>query len=157
MFRHRPIHQILARLALASGLSIAVACLVVSSGAEAASCLDQVRELAQRYKVSTEPPSVSPGTSPGATTRQLGESGGVMQPPPVEDRSVIAPPSRSADRMPTMPDLSGAPKDSAQGDAAQRTTLQSLLMAARDQAEHGQESQCLASLEKARQLLQRTQ
>jgi hypothetical protein len=142
--------------------------------AVAEGCLDKVRELARSHNISTDPPTASPdrapgapgqGTGPGVTSRDLGRSGGVIEPPATSDRSVIKPPATTDSRMPTMPDVTpkqAAPaspeagKDAAQKDrAADRTALQALLVAARAEAERGQEAGCFDALEKARQLLER--
>ena len=144
--------------------------------AAAEGCLDQVRELARSQNISTDPPTASPdkapgapgqGTGPGVTSRELGRSGGVIEPPATSDRSVIAPPATTDSRMPTMPDVTQKPgtpptgqaaRDEARKDAAvDRTALQAVLVAARAEAERGQEAGCLDALEKARQLLKRAE
>ena len=130
--------------------------MMVPGWSASASCLDQVHELAKQQHVSTEPPTASPQGG-DVTSRQLGDSGGVIKPPPVGDQSVISPPPRSGDRMPTMPDVSPAPKGSSQDEATKRANLQSLLIAARSQAERGEESHCLERLQKARELAARSQ
>ena len=116
----------------------------------------QARELAAQHKLKTDPPDASPGGRSEITPKKLSESGGVIQPPPVQDRSVITPPP-SADRMPTVPNVAPAPMGTPTGEAAERTTLQSLLVAAQAASERGEERQCLEGLEKARQLLRKTQ
>ena len=64
--------------------------------AAADGCLDQVRSLASRYDISTDPPTASPGESkPGVTTQDLARSGGVIEPPATEDKSVITPPRQA--------------------------------------------------------------
>jgi len=127
--------------------------------AAAEGCLDQVRELAGSQNISTDPPTASPGkapgtpgqgTNPGVTSRDLGRSGGVIEPPATSDRSVITPPATTDSRMPTMPDVT--PEQS-----TDRTALQAVLVAARAEAERGQEANCLEALEKARQLLERAE
>jgi len=152
-----------ARLLLAS-----LALLVLWPDAAAAeSCLDQVRQMAERHGVATAPPIATPdrstpNRSPGTNSQELGRSGGVIAPPQTEDRSVIAPPPSADNRMPTMPDVTpprqGAPS-STKGDdkevASDRTTLQALLVAARAEAERGREDGCLDRLVKARELTQR--
>ncbi len=144
--------------------------------AAAEGCLDQVRELARSQNISTDPPTASPdkapgapgqGTGPGVTSRELGRSGGVIEPPATSDRSVIAPPATTDSRMPTMPDVTQKPgtppprqaaKDEARKDAAvDRTALQAVLVAARAEAERGQDAGCLDALEKARQILKRAE
>ena len=148
---HRPFFALIAVLARALAL--------IPAPAVAEGCLDRVRELARSQKISTDPPTASPdkapgapgqGTGPGATSRELGRSGGVIEPPATADRSVITPPATTDSRMPTMPDVTPKP-------AADRTALQALLVAARAEAERGQEAGCLDALEKARKLLKRTE
>lgn len=137
--------------------------------AAADGCLDQVRELAKSQNISTDPPTASPDKAspdraPGVTSRELGRSGGVIEPPVTSDRSVITPPSTTDSRMPTMPDVtpkpatpstSGTQEQAKKDDAADRTALQALLVAARAEAERGQETSCVDTLKKARELLER--
>ena len=134
--------------------------------AAAEGCLDQVRELATAQNISTDPPTASPDKSPSVTSRELGRSGGVIEPPATSDRSVITPPGTTDSRMPTMPDVTGNPgtpptqqaaRDEARKDsAADRTALQALLVAARAEAERGEEANCVDALKKARELLERS-
>lgn len=134
--------------------------------AAADSCLDQVRELARNQNISTDPPTASPDKAPSVTSRELGRSGGVIEPPATSDHSVIAPPATTDNRMPTMPDVTQKPgtppspqaaRDEARKEsAADRTALQAVLVAARAEAERGQEANCLDGLKKARELLERT-
>lgn len=122
----------------------ACAALVVPcTGAAAESCLEQVLRLAARHGVSSDPPA-----------------GGVIRPPPVEDRSVIAPPRDQSYGMPTMPNVAPSPpsRESGSGGAPggpDLTSLQALLVAARAEAERGNESACLERLEKAREVIER--
>ena len=140
--------------------------------AAAEGCLDQVRELARSQNISTDPPTASPDRSsperaPGVTSRELGRSGGVIEPPATSDRSVITPPGTTDSRMPTMPDVTRTPgppptqeaaRDEAKKErAADRTALQALLVAARAEAERGQEANCVDTLKKARELLERAE
>ena len=90
--------------------------------------------------------------------RELAQSGGVIEPPPTPDASVIAPPRDADSRMPTAPKV--APDSKKQGgaspnglSAADLSMLQSILVAARDQARRGREDDCRESLQKARRLL----
>jgi hypothetical protein len=152
---------------LSCGIAGAVlALLAPCAPAAAEGCLDQVRSLAGRYDISTDPPSASPsnppGASPGVTTQDLARSGGVIEPPAIEDKSVITPPRGQGNTMPTMPDVKPPPpKESGKSGPPPAkqpdlTALQALLVAARAQAERGSESECLEGLEKARQLIART-
>lgn len=134
--------------------------------AAAEGCLDQVREVARAHNISTDPPTASPDKAPSVTSRELGRSGGVIEPPATSDRSVITPPGTTDSRMPTMPDVSRTPgtppsqqaaRNTARKDAAaDRTALQALLVAARAEAERGQEANCIDTLKKARELLERS-
>lgn len=146
---------------------VAVALALTPGLAAAEGCLDQVRALAKSQNISTDPPTVSPDKAPGVTSRDLGRSGGVIEPPATSDRSVIAPPATTDSRMPTMPDVTPKPapesdpeaakKETGKDQASDRTALQAVLVAARAEAERGQEANCLDALEKARQLLERTE
>jgi len=157
---------------------VALALILAPGIAAAEGCLEQVRTLASRQNIATDPPTASPdkapgvtsrelGRSGGVTSRELGRSGGVIEPPATSDRSVIAPPAATGSRMPTMPDITQKPdtplspraaRNEAQKDsAADRTALQAVLVAARAEAERGQEANCLDGLEKARQILERAE
>lgn len=133
------------RLLLAS-----LAVLVAWPDAAAAACLDEVKALAAERSISADPPTVRPegGTKP--TPEQMARSGGVIEPPPVQDRSVIAPPPSAGAATPTLPDIKPGP--SKEAPAVARTTLQALLVAARAEAERGNEQGCLEGLAKARKL-----
>ena len=136
--------------------------------AAAEGCLDQVRDLAEAHNIPTDPPTASPDKAPGpgVTSRELGRSGGVIEPPATSDRSVVTPPASADSRMPTLPDVTqkpGAPPsqqaardETKKEGAADRTALQALLVAARAEAERGQEANCVDTLKKARELLERS-
>lgn len=150
--------------AAATGLAF----LALSAGAAAAEgCLEQVRQLAARHGVSIDPPTLAPDSPsptdpPGTTTKDLGRSGGVIEPPETRDKSVIAPPRDLRYGMPTVPDIKPSPDKPAPGDAAKPgatpdgrvdlMALQALLVAAKNQAERGSEADCLDRLAKAREL-----
>jgi hypothetical protein len=121
--------------------------------AAAEGCLDEVRDLAKAQNISTDPPTASPDKAPGpgVTSRELGRSGGVIEPPATSDRSVITPPATTDSRMPTLPEVSEKPGSP----PPQRAALQALLVAARAEAERGQEANCIDTLKKARELLER--
>ena len=119
--------------------------------AAAEGCLDQVRDLARAQNISTDPPTASPDKAPGVTSRELGRSGGVIEPPATSDRSVVTPPPSADSRMPTLPDVAEKPGAA----PPQRAALQALLVAARAEAERGQEANCVDTLKKARELLER--
>ena len=144
--------------------------------ASAAGCLDEVRTLAHRYHVSSDPPTAPADKAP-MTVRpgDLARSGGVIEPPPSPDKAVITPPRSAHDAMPTVPDVKDAsPKspspnsassdaahpdaaklDAGKLDAAQTTALQAILVAARAQADRGSEAECRDRLQEARALIER--
>lgn len=135
---------------------VLVSALASTVTAQAESCLDRVREMAATQGVSSDPPTLPPGEArrPGSPD-DIARSGGVVEPPPVSDRSVITPP-RDHSGMPTLPDVGPAPLPCTPGlDAADRSTLQAVLVAARAQAERGDESGCLEGLRKAHDVLAR--
>jgi hypothetical protein len=121
--------------------------------AAADSCLDQVRDLAARYGTPSQPPTAAPDRKSEITTRDLARSGGVIKPPPVNDKSVITPAPNTRDAMQTVPDV--APQALKEDPAADRTKLQAALTAARSQAEQGNEKGCQEALERARTLADR--
>jgi hypothetical protein len=131
------------------------ALLVLSVQAAAAQgCLDQVRDLAGRYNAPSNPPTVATNGKGEVTTQELARSGGVIKPPPVQDKAVITPRPGTHDPMPTVPDV--VPKTQSQdGTAAARTQLQAALTAARAQAERGDEKGCQEALARARTLADR--
>lgn len=140
-------------LILTGAVSMSLVTLVLWTEEAAANCLDQVRQLADRHSLSTDPPTASPKDGPGVTPQDLARSGGVIEPPASrDDKAVITPPHAQDSRMPTVPDVKPAPQSS---DGADRTTLQSLLVSARAEAERGKEETCLEQLRKARQLAAR--
>ena len=131
---------------------------VVAANAQAApsdSCLDQVRDLAARHGTPSKPPTAAPDKKSDITTHDLARSGGVIKPPPVDDKSVITPRSATQDAMPTVPDFGSQALK--QEPAADRTKLQAALTAARSQAEQGNEKGCQEALERARTLAERAE
>lgn len=133
--------------------SLALALSASQAGA-ADGCLDQVRDLASEHRLSSAPPSASPGKGE-VTTQELARSGGVIKPPPVQDKAVITPaPEDKHDPMPTVPDI--APKAQQEAPAADRTRLQAALTAARERAENGDEKGCREALARARTLADRS-
>ena len=131
---------------LAAMLLAAPALGLLAVPAHAQSCLDQVKQLADRHGVSDVPPRATSSDSGPTTTDKLARSGGVIEPPDMSDKSVINPGNTQAYRMPTVPDVT--PKDK----VPDRTALQAALMAARAQAERGNEEGCLEALAKAKAL-----
>lgn len=145
--------------AAATGLAL----LTLGAGPAAAeACLEQVRQLAARHSVSIDPPTLSPDSPPptdppDTKTKDLGRSGGVIEPPEIRDKAVISPPRDLRYGMPTMPDVKPLPGESANigttpDGRLNLTALQALLVAAKDQAERGSEADCLERLAKAREL-----
>jgi hypothetical protein len=116
-------------------IAAASAVLVVPwPGAGAESCLEQVRSLAASHGVSSDPPAGGVITPPRDQSYGMPTMPNVAPTPPFkEDGSRSAPPSGG-------PDL---------------TSLQALLVAARAEAERGNESECLERLEKAREVIER--
>ena len=127
-----------------------VVVLLGAGSAAAATCLEDVKQLAETHRLSTDPPTVVPG-EPGARSEELGRSKGVIEPPSTTSRSVIEPPRGVDPGMKTLPNVApGAPDKG----AVNRVTLQSVLAAARAQAERGEESRCREQLAKAHRLLE---
>jgi hypothetical protein len=155
---------------------------MLASGAAAESCQDQLERFARQYDLSTTAPQArlragDPVTPPAppmtaesrglSTTDRLKESGGVIQPPDAGTARVLQPP-QTGDRMATAPDVkphsgsgqsagsSGeeAKPDAAKLGAADRSKLESLLMAGREASERGQEQACMERLEEARGIVE---
>jgi hypothetical protein len=137
------------RVAAFAGTCLAVLAMG-SDGAAAESCLEQVKSLAKVHDISTDPPTVPKQGNRNLTTRDLAESGGVVEPPAVDDRSVITPPAKEGAPMPTMPDVTPDKKQ-----AANRTALQAILVAARAEAERNNEAGCREGLARAAKILER--
>lgn len=145
---------------MALGVALATVAAVLAGLAEPAvaaeSCLDQVRDLASQHGAPSKPPTAAPDSRGRVTTHDLSRSGGVIAPPPTDDKSVITPPSTGNDSMPTVPDV-GPQAQQQDTPAANRTKLQAALTAARAQAERGDEKGCQEALARARTLAERTQ
>ena len=129
------------------------ALLLSGQPAAADACIDQVRALAGQHAMSSSPPKVAPGDKRDIRTQDLARSGGVISPPPVQDRSVITPAPDKHDPMLTVPDVSTRKQQD--GSEAERSGLQAALVAARAQAERGDEKGCLEALARARILAER--
>lgn len=147
-----------------AALGVVAACLFgpAAQAAPADSCLDQVRDLASQHGTPSKPPTATLGDNKGAgkggvTSEDLARSGGVIKPPPMDDRSVIKPPANTHDRMPTVPDVATKKPSPDDQPEAKRTQLQAALTAARAQAERGDEKGCQEALARARTLAERTQ
>jgi len=144
-------------------VGVAIVLLVLGSGAASAeACLDEAWRLGDTYGLPIDPPDAPSKEQPRApNTEDLAHSGGVIEPPPTPDASVIPPPRDAGSRMPTVPKVTPDSKKqegaSSNGlSASASSMLQSILVAARDQAGRGHEDDCRESLQKARQLLQRS-
>lgn len=124
---------------------------VSATPASAETCLEQVRRLARDHNLSIDPPNIASKQAPGSlSSRDLGQSGGLIEPPPTPDTSVIEPPGGVRYPMPTVPDITPG-KPLSPSDLA---ILESILIAARAEAERGQETDCFERLGKARQFIQ---
>jgi hypothetical protein len=129
-----------------SGLAVAA-----SGGAAAAeTCLARVLALGSRYGVATDPPTAGQH-SPDVTTRELARSDGVVEPGQVKDKAVIAPPAGKQYGMPTLPDV----ETTHDPRGIDLTALQAVLVAARAQAERGNETGCSTTLAKAKPIVER--
>ena len=141
---------------IAAVAATALAAIAFTGPAAAADkCLDQVRDLAALHGTPSKPPTAAPDKKSDITTQDLARSGGVIKPPPVDDKSVITPAPSAHDPMPTVPDVKS--RALKQEPAADRTMLQTALTAAREQAEQGNERGCQEALERARMLADRSE
>jgi hypothetical protein len=143
---------------LAAAAALLASLMLLPGEAFADNCLDRVEQMAAAYGTSTDPPTIPPGEmKKPVSPDDLARSGGVVEPPKTSDRSVITPP-RAHSGMPTMPDVvrpeakDKTVKAQPLG-AADMSTLQAVLVAARAQAERGMEAECLDGLRKAEQLI----
>lgn len=134
----------------AAGLA---ALLLSGQPAAAESCFEQVRALASQHGMKTNPPTLAPDGKGDVRTRDLARSGGVIAPPPVQDKSIITPAPDTHDPMPTVPDV--ASRKQQDGPEAELSDLQAALVAARAQAERGDEKGCQEALARARILAER--
>lgn len=116
--------QLLSKFVARAGVCIAAtgfALLALGGGTAAADvCLQQVQQLAARYGVSIDPPTLSqdnpsPPATSGTTTKDLGRSGGVIEPPEIRDKAVISPPRGLSYGMPTLPDVKPSPDKPGEG------------------------------------------
>jgi hypothetical protein len=146
------------------GAAVAVALGLNAGAALAGTCLDLARELAQAHKLSIDPPNAATGQAPKAPgAGDLGKSGGVIEPPPVNDPAVIEPRGDVRYGMPTVPDVAPPPRTKKEKEAAAPRRLtpaelalrEATLVAARNEAQRGREQQCFERLEKAQQIAAR--
>jgi hypothetical protein len=141
--------------ALAAAAALLASLMLLPDQAFGDNCLDRVEQMAAAYGTSTDPPTIPPGEmKKPVSPDDLARSGGVVEPPTTSDRSVITPP-RDHSGMPTLPDVvrPQAKDKPAKLGAADMSTLQAVLVAARAQAERGMETECLDGLRKAEQLI----
>lgn len=152
----RPVCRLAAAVFVALGVNAGVAL--------AGTCLEQTRELAQAHKLSIDPPNAPAGKAPKAPgAGDLGKSGGVIEPPAVNDPAVIEPPGDVRYGMPTVPDIAPPPRTKQEEEAAaprrlsaaDLALLEATLVAARNEAQRGREQQCFERLEKAQQIAAR--
>lgn len=142
---------------LSVGLALAA---LTTSAASAQTCINKVRALGERHGIASDPPSLSAdrsasGGESGVSTRELALSGGVIEPPRVQDKTMIAQPSGTGATMATLPDVTPSRTDGTETSrerAVDRMTLQALLVAARAEPERGNEQGCLEGLARAKQL-----
>lgn len=127
--------------------------------AQAGSCLEQVNSAAEAHHLSVEPPDARPA-GPGVTSGDLSKSGGVIEPPKVGDPAVVEPPGGVRYGMPTVPDVtSDAPRARMNGtsdtlSAQDVAILESILVAARADAQRGDEAGCFKKMRKAQDFLE---
>jgi hypothetical protein len=144
-------------------------CCAVAAPALAQSCGQEADRLAQQYALNADEarsgstgapatPSAPPATTESqgvTTTDKLARSGGVISPPDVGTSMAIQPPKANPDNMPTAPQVEPSPPaaagaaDSKGLSAADRTRMESLLMAARAAERQGKAEQCLERLREA--------
>jgi hypothetical protein len=156
--RHIPAYTTARLKALAAAAALLASLMLLPDQAFGDNCLDRVEQLAAAYGTSTDPPTIPPGEmKKPVSPDDLARSGGVVEPPATSDRSVITPP-RDHSGMPTMPNVvrpegkDRSAKAQPLG-AADMSTLQAVLVAARAQGERGMEAECLDGLRKAEQLI----
>lgn len=132
---------------------ILVASVVAVPPAAAQSCGELVGALAAEMNLDLGRVA-APSLEGQSLSEQLTDSGGVIEPPPIDAPGAIEPPPIGSD-MPTAPSI---PPQTAEGEkqdaapAARQAQLESLLTAAHAAAERGDEAECLARLEEAQQI-----
>lgn len=148
-----------------------VAAALLAGGAEAGPCGDTVAQIAQAHGLAVSMPEAqlpkaeSTPPEPPATVESRGllgtdnvepplaQSGGPIEPPDVGRTPVIQPPP-VGDDMPTAPEIrAGNGERSQQEKAAEQLRAASLLTAAREADEAGQEQMCRQRLAEARKYL----
>lgn len=131
-----------------TGLSVATA--------SAGTCLAEVRALAAEHGIAVDPPNAPKDDADnGVTSKELSRSGGVIEPPNVNDPAVIEPPAGVRYGMPTMPDGGdNTPRGRAVSPLGPEklALLESLLVSARSEALRGDEADCYGQFRKAQDL-----
>lgn len=156
----------IARAILTAGAAVLLTGLPLATNAQ--TCGEEVDRLASELNVSPDLPSSSQDSSQaqGGAERgdaptmsdRLAQSGGVIQPPETGRTVTIQPPPGASPSMPTAP---AVPPHSAEGptqgntetQAAETAQIESLLTAARQAAEEGDERRCQERLAEARDLM----
>ena len=121
----------------------------------AGTCLEQVRQLAHEHSLSIDPPNYRPGDSMrDVKPRNSGRNGDIIEPKEPRDPAVIAPRDGDRYRMPTLPEVGKPKADRAENESkmlspSEVSILETLLIAARNDAQRGEEKKCFEKLEKA--------
>ena len=121
----------------------------------AGTCLEQVRQLAHEHNLSIDPPNYRPGDPMREVKpRDPGKNGDIIEPKEPRDPAVIAPPDGDRYRMPTLPEVGKPKADRAENESktlspSEVSILETLLIAARNDAQRGEEKKCFEKLEKA--------
>jgi hypothetical protein len=128
--------------------------------AAAQDCLDQVDEFAAKQGVATELPHAgNEDTAPAEPTDQslsdkLSQSGGVLEPPKTESKTpTLQPPPGQNAPMPTAPEIEPEPGSgggSLTEQSGEDAQIESLLTAARQAAQSGDDQQCFKRLQEAK-------
>lgn len=147
--------------AAVAGIGLSIAITALASPAAAQNCTGLVERFAAEHGL-TEAPSTAkpenPATEPRSQnmTDKLARSNGVIEPPQT-GRTPVMPPASPNDRMPTTPSLDGDRRqdqaETPSKESARNAQASSLLDAARNAAQRGDEQDCMAKLEQAQQQL----
>jgi hypothetical protein len=124
--------------------------------ASAGTCIAEVRAMAAEYGIAIDPPNApGSGTKNGVTSKELSRSGGIIEPPKIDDPAVIEPPGGVRYGMPTMPDqeeMTPRGKSVSPLGPEKLALLESILVSARSEALRGDEDDCYRQLRKAQDL-----
>jgi hypothetical protein len=139
-------------------LMIAAAAMLAPQMAFAQDCLDQVEAFAAKIGANTGLPPAgrgpnAPEGTPKPDSSDLAESGGVIAPPKTgSDMPTFEPQPAPSTPMPTAPQIEPGMKGGASelgAQAAENAQIQSLLTAARQAANTGDNQRCLDRLQEA--------